>query len=189
MIKSMSDRFSGYLVRMQAASANDAEVNSYGMEIMLGWLVQAAVLLAGGSVLRLLPLLAVFLPAFAIKKVVGGYHTKGHASCITTFSCLTLGACLVVKIMPLVWQKTLLPGIVLFAVVIIFNKAPVFHVNNPKSERQRLKYRGIARIWGMLQALVLLLLVFVLPESCFVYIFAGALGFALAAGTLLIKSP
>lgn len=134
------------LQRNNIIEANDSDIYSYGLEILISNLFLLTTLLAVGIGLGKVQYTLLFLMIFiGMRRVMGGYHTKTRQQCFclthtlhgiiigfTIFDCTYL-------------MQDLVFLCVIFTVGIVYIAAPIENENNPKTPREIAKNRIMGR--------------------------------------------
>ncbi|MDL2288654.1 accessory gene regulator B family protein [Oscillospiraceae bacterium OttesenSCG-928-F05] len=178
----------GRLIRARGISGEDEDVLSYGLFIFLAGAEQLVILLAIALLFGFIFQMACFVLCYSLlKRNIGGWHTQGHAACVVCYTLLATA---------MTFLSTYLPGAViipvsavcvLFAVVVIWIRAPVEHPNRPLSPEVRIKLRRAGRgAAAALSVCVTAALVAGGSTGAGRYALCGALGMMAAASTLLI---
>lgn len=122
---------------------SEVEVYTYGYELLISTLINAAIVMAIGIILRCFAESVLYIIVFAsVRTIAGGFHASSHIRCIATFSVSFLFFALAIKhvllslLAPYVFLTTLVFSLTMFT------SAPVAAPNKPMSEKKRNKLRN-----------------------------------------------
>ena len=190
MLETMLDRFSCYLVSIQAAKEEDREVVAYGLFRVVSLAIQYTLLIIPSLFLGCLPEIMSFTLMFAaLKRYAGGTHASRYWRCLTTFTVLAYAASFILRFVPEFITSYVSISLTLTALVIVLLRAPVIHPNNPKSPRRKKQLRRKAVLIALTQTVIILICLLFVPLWADLYILCGASGGFAAAFTLILPMP
>ena len=144
------------LVKRQVASETQEqrEIYHYGLELLVYYIINVAVLLAIGWIYHRAWEVALLLFLFAlIQTNGGGYHADTHGKCLLT---MIVGVLAFIAVIPLYNENMILQGAsVGIGLFMVYRFAPVPHRNHPLSAarmrqlgiRAKVIAAGLAAIW------------------------------------------
>lgn len=186
MTEKLTQRFSNYLVSMQAASADNGEIIAYGLFHILSSGIQIVLLAVTAWLFgNALQVLAFTLCFTSLKCYAGGAHARKHWSCLMTYTVMAQSICLLCRYVLINMARYWAIPVSALALVLVIWKAPITHPNNPKPKRKRKRYRKLALFIATIQLVLISILCLLFPVGNEI-IFSGTLGELAAATTLIL---
>lgn len=178
----MAERIAFFLVRKEIIGGEKCEICSFGLELILATLINAALVTTASLALGVFPQTVLMLiPFMLVRGNAGGFHAKTHIGCMAVFTTVYIIGALILQFVPpevaRVAQFILLPAA---ALVILFIGA-LPHKNRPVSSRELAHFKVKARLLCFCILIAGMTGLYFAPEW-FVYY---ALGVDVAAGSLL----
>ena len=190
MVEALAQRFSGYLVSIQATNEDDREIVSYGLFHIFSGALQIAILAITGLLFGILPQIIAYTICFGcLKRYAGGVHANRHWVCLWGFTLLANLSCLICSLLSSYLRLHASIAVCTMTLLIILMKAPVTHPNNPKPAHKLKKLRRITVSIAFIQLTIILAASFIAPERAHAYILCGSAGGLTAAVTLLLPMP
>lgn len=184
----LSKKLSGYFVRIGVTNADDEEVVSYGLFCFFSGTTQIAALFCVSLPFGMVLPVAVFvIPYGILKRTIGGWHSKHHATCLIGFTALTFACTLACRYTSVFLIRPAALAASLFMLVTVWLRAPVVHPNNPKRPEQLRKMKKRGRVISSIEWVVISILAITGITYGPGYLpLCGALGASAAAFTLLL---
>ena len=188
-MEKLAGKLSDHLIVKGVVEAEDRDIYIFGLECLLGSVVQTTVSLVLALLTGVLPqTIACIITFGSLKKWAGGFHAGTHLSCIGISTATMLILSFAAKLIPTQWGLPVLLVSLLVAIVLVIRLAPIVHPYNPKTPEQVIELRKRSRIVLAVISTCLLGAYFLLPESVTSIVLAGAIGQAASALTLLIPA-
>ena len=159
MVNQLINKCISFMIRAGAIpnTVEQCEIYSYGLELIIYYIIHAVLLLGIGLLLGSFAEVALLLFLFGlIQSNGGGYHADTHGRCLIL---MVLGVLFFLALLPLYYNFFLLQAVsVIFGLIIVILLAPVAHENHPlnpqKAAMMGKKAKVIAIvtafIWGLL---------------------------------------
>ncbi len=183
-MKKITDAFSAALAKGGIIETKEAEVCSYGLELMLlAGLEFASVLIFAvfvGNFLHTLLFLTAFLP---LRIYAGGYHADSRTRCYLILLFVYGVFTAVLEFVPSAFYIAVEVISLIFTMCMVWKLAPIIHKNKTVNSEEKKAYRRISIKIMWTEALIVLIGMGWKWENC--YIFALSLGQFAAAGSML----
>ncbi|WP_416198357.1 MAG: Putative Accessory protein regulator protein B [Sporanaerobacter sp.] len=158
MLHKLAEDISFYFVTYKVIDIKDRDTYIYGLELLISTLfTSVSILLLGFFIGELISAVAYLLVYFFLKSYTGGYHAKHYYQCYI-YSILVFIAIIIIKNVTLsIYQPHIGLMLLFFSIIIIFRFAPVENKNNPKSKKEIIKNKKIARNRILLMSIIIIL--------------------------------
>jgi accessory gene regulator B len=180
MISRLAKSTACFFVDNKIIEAEDEEVYSYGMELLLSTAVNLAVAIIIAMITKsFLPCL-VNLTAFLTLRVnAGGYHADTHLGCTMTLISTLLIFIFAEKNIPeaAMFYNSLI--MLMFSNILIIMLSPVEHPNKPLNDELRKKLRNKSVLWAGIWTVFCIVFIIIDISICF-YAASGVFTIALA---------
>lgn len=183
----MEQRLARALAARICAMDSDRELNanivSYGFELIISTLLEVALLMIVSAMLRCFWAWIPFLLGFApLRTSAGGYHASTHRRCyVVSTAAFAIGLLLSIYI-PIKTVHYILMSF--FSLIVVFALAPVPAGNKPMTENRRKSNRLRSLIIAL--AILAVAIICYLGEFCNMYIAIFQLGGTFAAMSLVV---
>lgn len=146
LFKRLSDNLTNRLVIANETTVDEVEIYSYGFEYLFSLSMSLVVIVIITLILDVkLEALGFVIGFSTLRGSTGGLHNKTHLACQLTSFSVFLMAMLITK-----YTGFLTPSIILMVSVlicfVIFEMAPIEHVNRPLSHKEFTKFKSMSRI-------------------------------------------
>lgn len=156
----IAERIADFCVRKGIIAKEQRNVCRYGYEVLISTLCNTLLLLLISIALHRAAEFLVFMIVFVLTRTYcGGYHADTSLRCSLTLL-LVYGVYLLVTDGMLQLDVSVIIGIYLLYVLLVYWYAPIEHGNKKLSDRQKKRYRqislGLCAIWGLLSGILYL---------------------------------
>lgn len=160
----LASKVTDVLCRKKLIEEEDREIYEFGYEIIIDNIGKTLILLIAGILLHKLIFTSVFIIVFtSLRACCGGYHAKKSWQCdlltLILWSLVIWGERLAAMVVKL-GGKIYLVILVMISELIIYQYAPVEHINNRLKKEKRARNRRQALIMGSLYGSLILLFSF-----------------------------
>mgnify|MGYP001005608059 CR=1 FL=1 len=159
MIEDLADELSIRLVVNKIIPIEKRKYYTYGIELILHDLVIFLIVAAIAFITNTLIISAIFTFCFCLLRAyTGGYHSKSYAGCYITTMVNYLSLLVFSSVLG---EYKLYAGwlMIILSIPVIWRFSPVRHKNNPFDEKEKNKYKVVARI-----LVIIISLLFVVSE-------------------------
>lgn len=155
MIDSMTQRIASFLVEKGAVPPEDADVQIYGLQVILSTtmnLIFALLLsLVVGQLLFGASLLAAFM---LLRRLTGGYHANSYLGCFLSLQVMMLLGFGLQYLFVTILPVGAVYGMLIVSILLVFLLAPIDHVNKPSTPASRIKFRDLSRVLASVLAAI-----------------------------------
>lgn len=163
----MAERIADSLCRKELIEECDKEIYEFGYQVLIENAGKTLLLLLAGGVLHQFITTLIFILVFtSLRSFCGGYHATESWKCDLVTVFLWGSAAVGTKMFASVFyeRKILLFLIVIVSELIIYQYAPVEHVNKRLTKEKREKNKRMAQGLGLIYGIMVLLLAFAMPR-------------------------
>ncbi|MDL2273635.1 accessory gene regulator B family protein [Oscillospiraceae bacterium OttesenSCG-928-G22] len=185
-MEKLAAKIGAFLVKNNAAKAEDQEVLSFGLFLLLADAQQLVILMLLALLFDVIPAMTAYILFYTLlRRYAGGAHANTHRMCLFVFTLLA-SAVSILGSRYLSFMPRIIP-VALSCVTAgtIFLKAPAAHPNNPKRPKTLARYRRISRAMALAELAVILTGSLLLSAKWDIPILCAALGGLIASLTLL----
>lgn len=186
MIDGMAQRIASFLVERGAVASEDADVQVYGLQVILSTSINLLVSLLFsmlmGQFLFGLSLLAAFM---LLRRFTGGYHANSYLGCFVSLQAMMLLGFALQRLFCSGLSAAVVYGMLAVSLLLVYLLAPIDHANKPSTPVSQIKFRNLSRgLAAAMAALACLGCVTLGPTNWVVGIAAGLL----STGVLLVMA-
>jgi len=191
MVERFASHLSNILIEMGSAQEKDRPFLAYGLFCLMSDTVQIGLLLVISLLSNTVAQMALFTFCFGLlKRTIGGWHARHHSTCLALFTALAVACVQFGGRLPPDW---VLPGTLMLSAamwVIVWQKAPVEHPNNPQTSERLSELKRISRWLASLELICIAVPGVLLCGTSFGrYLLTAAMGAFTAATALIPKVP
>jgi accessory gene regulator B len=175
-----------YLINLGCVSESDRDIYEYGFVLLSSLIVNLLIAVAIGFTFGMpLAMLTMLISLIALRTVSGGYHAESFGMCVAVSAASLAIAIAVIRFTPQSARHFIAAALSVFAIAVVFARAPVSHRNRPLDATEIIKFRKLSRI-TVVVAVFLSLLLFLMCAS--LYGFSIAVGIALSGTATLLAA-
>lgn len=191
MLERFASHLSNILIDMGSAREEDRLFLNYGLFCLMSDTIQISLLLAISLLSNTVSQMVLFALCFGIlKRTIGGWHAGHHLTCVLLFTTLAVSCIQIGRMLPSAW---VLPGSLILSAamwLIVWQKAPVEHPNNPQTPERLSELKQISRWLASLELIFIAGSAILLSGTAFDrWLLTAAMGAFTAAFALIPKVP
>lgn len=190
MVEQLAVYLSDILIQMGTAREKERPFLVYGLFCIISGTLQIVLLFVVSLFFHTTIQVAVYSFCFGIlKRTIGGWHANSHAACLTLFTSLAIGCTQLGQRLALSLVRPAALVLAASMLVIVWNKAPAEHPNNPQTPVRLAELRQVSRGIAGVEAAAIAVLTFLLAGTWFYRLtLYAAMGSFTAAFALLIPN-
>lgn len=165
----ISDSISNLLWEQGILQDDDVSKCSYGLDIFISSIIEIlSILLISAFIRNFVETLLFFTAFIPLRIYAGGYHAETRMRCFFVSLAVYIIFTITMRVMP---TKLYLPiniSLALLSLIIVLAAAPIIHPNKNVSDIERKYYKKIALRLCIMETAIVLLMVFMIPQSKYV---------------------
>lgn len=162
MLNKLFNKIVEALIQSGLIDQDDKEIYLFGIETALLKIVHYSTMLIIGICFGMILQTITFIIAYTVlREYAGGYHANTRIRCYIISWLIMISSLLFIKLCPIKMMFLILLFTLIPSCISIFLMAPVENKNKPLDTVERNRYRAMARIVAVAEALISLILLFI----------------------------